>query len=95
MYLKTRVFITKHFQPPLQAHVRRSTWVSVTTAQRHVGALCRQHPQTRASAQGHMDPAQHPASRRRERARQGGQGQPVMTGRTLRTSPHAPTLSAW
>ena len=74
MYLKTRVFITKHFQPLLQAHVRRSAWVSVTTAQRHVGALCREHPQTRASAQGHTDPAQRPASRRRERARQGGQG---------------------
>lgn len=94
MYLKTRVFITKHFQPLLQAHVRRSAWVSVTTAQRHVGALCREHPQTRASAQGHTDPAQRPASRRRERARQGGQGQPVTTGRTPRTSPRALALSA-
>lgn len=37
MCLKTRVFITKHSQPLLQAHIQRSAWVSVTTVQRHVG----------------------------------------------------------
>lgn len=30
MCSKTRVSITKHFQPLLQAHVRRSAWASAT-----------------------------------------------------------------